>query len=117
MIRRKNKRNPENKILFLDHDGVMVLRDTDGDLNNWFDEKCVKVLNEIIRKTDCEIVVSSDWKNYFDLNELCNIYKKFGVIKCPISVTPNLYNKKINANDLEELRSKEIKQWLKLNPV
>lgn len=37
MIRRKNKRNPENKILFLDHDGVMVLRDTDGDLNDWFD--------------------------------------------------------------------------------
>ena len=60
------------KVLFLDHDGVICLstewgsRFNNGDgLDSLFDRfnpKAIKVLNQIIEETDCEIVVSSDWR-------------------------------------------------------
>ena len=40
------------RILFLDHDGVICF-------GKDFDKKAVKVLNQIIEKSDCEIIVNS----------------------------------------------------------
>ena len=99
------------KIIFLDNDGVICLA------NNWgsrrkkqekwggkklsmsnreipleyrfdnFDQKAVKVLNEILEETDAEIVVSSDWRLYATLEELGDYYESQGIIKRPIGVT------------------------------
>ncbi len=59
-------------VLFLDHDGVICLPDqwgrrSEGSLEidkyfDKFDKKSIKILNEIIEKTNCEIVISSDWR-------------------------------------------------------
>ena len=99
------------KIIFLDNDGVICLA------NNWgsrlkkqkkwggkklsmsnseipleyrfdnFDQKSVKVLNEILEETDAEIVVSSDWRLHATLEELGDYYESQGIIKRPIGVT------------------------------
>ena len=102
------------KVIFLDNDGVICLR------NNWggrekkwreylrknpktsrllhlapvdvrfdnFDSKAVKVLNEILIETDAEIVVSSDWRGHATLEELGEYYMSQGIIKKPIGYTP-----------------------------
>lgn len=99
-------------ILFLDHDGVICLNKQFGsrykkrsrehisissknlpvDLRfDNFDKKSVKVLNEIIADTDCEIVVSSDWKLHATVDELGDYYESQGIIKRPIDVTKNMH--------------------------
>jgi hypothetical protein len=101
------------KILFLDNDGVICLQDNWGGrykkqkafftednprksfgdngpvevrFDN-FDEKAVKVLNEILEQTGAEIVVSSDWRLHATLEELGDYYESQGIIKRPIGVT------------------------------
>lgn len=99
------------KVIFLDNDGVICLS------NNWgsrrkkqekwggkklsmsnkeipleyrfdnFDQKAVKVLNEILEETGAEIVVSSDWRLYATLEELGDYYQSQGIIKRPIGFT------------------------------
>lgn len=99
------------KVIFLDNDGVICLS------NNWgsrfkkqekwgemklsmktreipleyrfdnFDQKAVKVLNEILKETDAEIVVSSDWRYHANLEELGDYYESQGIIKRPIGLT------------------------------
>jgi hypothetical protein len=132
------------KVIFLDHDGVVCLS------NNWgsrskkkqkfaknsdenfpphirlddFDKKAVDILNEILEKTDAEIVVSSDWKLHATLEELQEMYREYGVIKSPISVTPRLSDFDDYTSSLyhyrgwlERARCLEIEEWLKRNPV
>jgi hypothetical protein len=79
------------KIIFLDHDGVICLSEAWGgrfkkkgfDSNpetpidirmDDFDVKAVKVLNNIIEITGCEIVVSSDWKLHGTLEQMKEMY-------------------------------------------
>lgn len=103
------------KVIFLDNDGVICLS------NNWgsrrkkqekwggmklsmsnpeipleyrfdnFDQKAVKVLNAILKETDAEIVVSSDWRLYATVEELGEYYKSQGIIKKPIGVTEKFH--------------------------
>jgi len=106
------------KIIFLDIDGVLALAFGSMKTNNkWdaypFDKKAVKVLNKILKETDAEIVLSSDWKHHYGMKALTEIFLEFnGVIKAPIDVTPALPT---NAMDLEGGRVNEIKLWLKNN--
>lgn len=122
------------KIMFLDHDGVICLEQqfgsrfnklkSDNSVDSYFDDfdkKAIKVLNEILLETDVNIVVSSDWKNFADIDELGEYYKLQGIIKTPIDITPyyldlpityKLSHKKL----LEETRSIEIKYWLEQYP-
>jgi len=121
------------KVLFLDHDGVICLSSEFGSrfknsegLDSMFDRfnnKAIKVLNDIIRETDCEIVVSSDWKYHSNFSQLQELYKIRGILKSPIDCTPfYLYPEdydEIEFNpkyDLEQNRSLEIKRWLRLHP-
>ena len=95
------------KVIFLDNDGVICLSNNWGGRNKkWakyrsenpnssnhkqdspvdvrfdnFDEKAVKVLNEILEKTNAEIVVSSDWRFHANLEELGDYYTSQGIIK------------------------------------
>ena len=112
------------KILFLDNDGVICLSNNwGGRTKKWakyrsanpesssiikeapveyrfddFDKKAVKILNEIIEETGCEIVVSSDWKRWGTLEQMQEMYVTRG-IKPPIGLTPLLKNCTIHGNN------------------
>jgi phosphoribosylformimino-5-aminoimidazole carboxamide ribonucleotide (ProFAR) isomerase len=127
------------KVLFLDHDGVICLAPQWGKRNSknskkkgeFFDPFCnkaINVLNEIIEETDCEIVVSSDWRTYKSLDYMKSLYIERGIIKPPMDYT-NIFS--INDEDILEetweykdrnqtlarVREKEIKHWLSKNDV
>jgi hypothetical protein len=138
------------KVLFLDNDGVICLSNNwGGRTKKWanyrsenpdsskvlkdapvsvrfddFDKKAIKILNEIIEETGCEIVVSSDWKLHATLEELGEYYESQGIIKKPIALTPNIQNcKDIESTiiwsprwELEQIRTIEIKQYLHNHP-
>ena len=137
------------KVIFLDHDGVICLSTEWGGRykkqDKWggrklsmtpldmpldcrfdnFNQKVVKVLNKIIEETDAEIVVSSDWKRWANVEEMGEYYESKGIIKKPIALTTNLgqctwYNDKVwiwsPRWDLEMTRVIEIKQYLHDHP-
>ena len=131
------------KILFLDNDGVICLSSNWGTRHKkqkkWgnrklsmstksipveyrfdnFDRKAVKILNEILEKTDAEIVVSSDWRLHANLEELGEYYTAQGITKKPIAVTdmfkdifPKEWGYLRFRADTELERSMEIGHWL-----
>jgi hypothetical protein len=137
------------KAIFLDHDGVICLfNNWGGRSKKWskfrsenpdsslefkdkpvncrfddFDKKAIKILNEIIEQTGCEIVVSSDWRLHATLEELGDYYISQGIIKRPIAVTDifkDLFPKEWSAfrfrAELELERSMEIGHWLENHP-
>ena len=140
------------KIIFLDHDGVICLSTewggrfkkqkkwggrklsmTNGEVPlefrfDNFNKKAVKVLNEILEETGAEIVVSSDWKRWANVEQMGEYYESQGIIKKPIDFTPNLgkctwYIDAYPAGfmwsrewDLEQTRVIEIKQFLHDHP-
>lgn len=89
------------KIIFLDHYGVMTLSSiiTDRGKNDFpsieeinltrpldsFNSHCVDNLNDIIAKTNCDIVIISDWIKYVSFDTICEFYLNQGVVKKPIS--------------------------------
>jgi len=137
------------KVIFLDHDGVVCLMDNWGSrfkkAENFmksnpgvainspdfpkeyrfdnFDKKAIKVLNDILSKTDAEIVVSSDWRAHSSLEEMGKFYETQGVIKKPIGYTPTslpgdlpYFFDAFDKTELEQTRSYEILEWLKEHP-
>lgn len=132
--------------MFLDHDGVICLGSEFGSrfkkqkrsvvetvgmeelpilerFDN-FNKKAIKVLNEILEKTGAEIVVSSDWKKWANLEDLGIFYENQGIIKKPIALTPKLsdFDEFSGAMFMykgwyERARILEIEHWLKNNPV
>ncbi len=141
------------KVIFLDNDGVICLSNNWGSRHKkqkkWggrklsmttrempleyrfdnFDKKAIKILNEILEQTGAEIVVSSDWRLYADLEELGKYYTSQGIIKNPIGVTEIFHHKKwveegrippdfdwYRIEDREQERHFEILEWLKKNP-
>ena len=136
------------KVVFLDHDGVVCLDRQWGsrfekqkmytrenrpalkkipvlDRFDDFDQNCVESLNRIIDITDCEIVVSSDWRSWSTVEEMQEYYLSQGVKKGPIGFTPFIYTNEVSGvrearhhdKVLECIRSAEIKKWLADNPV
>jgi hypothetical protein len=120
------------KVIFLDHDGVICLSTEWGkrykkneglaQVLDPFNEKAIKVLNEILKESDAEIVVSSDWKFHASLEQLGQWYELHGAIKKPIDTTskdtteapPDFPWQRIV--DLEQTRYLEITKWLRENP-
>ena len=103
------------KVLFLDNDGViclannwgsrvkkrkkdnvsLMMNDPDVEVKyrfDYFDKKAVKVLNQVLEETGAEIVVSSDWRLYANLDELGDYYLSEGIIKKPIGVTKQYFD-------------------------
>ena len=72
------KTNPENHLLVM---APVEYRFDD------FDKKAVKVLNEILKETDAEIIVSSDWRLHATLEELGDYYEAQGISKRPNGMT------------------------------
>lgn len=141
------------KVIFLDHDGVICLSSNwGGRSKKWakyrsanpetstdkmdapvfvrfddFDEKAVQILNKILEETGAEIVVSSDWKGWANVEEMGEYYESQGIIRKPIALTTNLgdctweneekeswfWNPRW---DLEMTRVVEIRQYLHDHP-
>jgi hypothetical protein len=103
------------KVIFLDNDGViclannwgsrvkkrkkdnvsLMMNDPDVEVKyrfDYFDKKAVKVLNQVLEETGAEIVVSSDWRLYANLDELGDYYLSEGIIKKPIGVTKQYFD-------------------------
>lgn len=135
------------KVIFLDHDGVICLASEWGGRHKKqkelgrkmsqgiteipvemrfdnFNKKAVKILNEILEETGAEIVVSSDWKRWANVEEMGEYYESKGIIKKPIAFTPDLKDCTVHGNlfiwspewDLEQCRSIEIRQYLADHP-
>jgi hypothetical protein len=119
-------------VLFLDHDGVICLPDqwgrrSEGSLEidkyfDKFDKKSIKILNEIIEKTNCEIVISSDWRFHCKIDLMQELYLKRGILKLPFDYTtidgleiPDNFNWQ-SKFESEQTRSLEIIQYLNSNP-
>lgn len=115
------------RIIFLDIDGVLATpkqyatrrtklykKDSTAaglGIPYLFDEKCVIAFNRFIRMNDVEIVLSSDWRIHFNLEEIDTIFKLNGVAKSPFSFT-EIFEKETLSEDLETIRVREIKAWL-----
>jgi hypothetical protein len=112
-------------IVFLDIDGVMCCTNEfyQSVKNFWekydfardigmqyrFNPGCVKILNQILEITDADIVLTSDWREHYDLQTLDNIFKFNKVIKSPIDVT-DVYSKTLQ--ELEKFRGSEINDYI-----
>lgn len=107
------------KILFLDIDGVMCTSSCygRGKDNKWdaymFDIKCVAVLNFILQETGAEIILSSDWRHTYTLQEMREIFCHNNVIKGPIGFTSLM--KTYTGDNLSGGRSDEIIEWINLH--
>lgn len=125
------------KVLFLDHDGVICCTKQfgtrlskkskeKGEIFDQFCPKAIDVLNEILFKTDAEIVVTSSWRTHCDLEYMKKIYSDRGIIKEPIGFTrdlENVWDPKDDFNEYKDfyvlsssIRIKEIKTWLAEHP-
>lgn len=121
----------KKKIIFLDIDGVISTLYESMEIDNkiywkdneWarklnvhypFNENCVTLLNEIIKETDAEIILSSDWRRHKTLEQLDIIFKNNGVIKSPIDITPNYRD---HYSNFEYARSIEIVHYIAENTI
>ena len=141
------------KCIFLDHDGVICLSNNwGGRTKKWskyrsgnpesssdkrdapvevrfddFDEKAVRILNQILEETGAEFVVSSDWKRWANVEEMGEYYESQGIIRKPIALTQDLgdctwENEERESWfwttrwDLEMTRVVEIRQYLYDHP-
>ena len=107
------------KIIFLDIDGVMCTSACygRGKNNKWdsymFDPKSVAMLNFILHETGADIILSSDWRHTYTLQEMREIFAHNNVFKGPIGFTErsNTYT----GGNLEGGRSDEINHWIKVH--
>jgi len=91
------------KVIFLDIDGVLATNKEYSTNRIKFRKKhpeaerlkipypynkdCVEIFNEIITLVDPYIVLSSDWREHFNLYEMDEIFKFNGIIKSPQDFT------------------------------
>lgn len=74
------------KIAFLDFDGVLNCDSTQdkitlpqyGGMFTGFDDDKIMLIDELVDKTDTEIVISSTWRFHLSLHDLERIFKKRG---------------------------------------
>jgi hypothetical protein len=114
------------KVIFLDIDGVLATNMEYGKPRRKFWDKydtaktlripypfnpdCVKIFNRIILETDATIVLSSDWRTFWDLNELDQIFKFNGVIRSPEYMTMNR-KRKMSSSHADD-RHWQIMEWV-----
>jgi hypothetical protein len=66
------------KFIYLDIDGVLSLgSEINLESTKWgfihqFNKRAVEHLNEILEKTNADIIISSDWRNHFELEQFKN---------------------------------------------
>jgi len=113
-----------NRYLFLDIDDVMVTTQLRFYKRRRiydscpFDQKCVKVLNQIIVEKNPIVIVSSDWKDHYDINQLNEIFADNGVKVTISDVTPCLWGTQFKSvYELEICRAHEIMKYVQDNNI
>lgn len=107
------------KFIYLDIDGVLCLgSEIHPKLTQWgyvhrFNPKAVRMFNEVLEKTGADIIISSDWKSHYTLEDFKGIFEWQKVIKYPIDITPSVPFKTIQL--LEEYRATEILQHVDIH--
>jgi hypothetical protein len=124
----------DKPIIFLDIDGVLATvkqYNISPNGKSWlrkydvypFDKKCVKVLNTILEKTDADMIISSDWRINYSMDELCDIFTINGIIKTPVGSTPiyptsmSNYEKNRSGEILECVRVNKIEHWIAIDDI
>jgi hypothetical protein len=77
-----------------------------------FDPGCVDKLNGIVRRTGARIVLSSDWRLHWSLQDMALIFRMNGVEVVPEDVTTD-----INMANLEMTRAAEIGDYVTENKL
>jgi len=108
--------------IFLDIDDVLTTSYQQNALRkNWheeysryhFDKKCVMVLNEIIKKTNPHIILTSDWKYGFTIERMNEIFKLNRVNGVISDYTRSLWGIRFKTfQELDECRATEILKYV-----
>lgn len=114
--------NDNNVYIFLDIDGVLATSNQYcTNKKKWhekyhcykFDEKCVKVFNQIVEKFKPIIILSSDWKDRYKIEEMNQIFEWNKINAKITDITPTLWEIKFNnLKQLDECRACEILQYV-----
>jgi len=105
----------ENEVLiFLDIDGVLVtwnslkFNKSSSKDRELFDKSCVKILNDVLKKTNCKVIISSSWRIGRSLEDLREIFFKNKIETLPFDKTPPSATGR---------RGKEILAWMFNNNI
>ena len=113
--------------IMLDIDGVLATSNQYyTNPKNWhsehncyrFDKKCVGVFNEILEKTNPIIILSSDWKDSYSIEQMNEIFKWNGVNTIITDFTDSSWGvifKRLQ--QLEECRAHEILEYVKKHKI
>lgn len=74
-----------------------------------FNPTCIKVFNKIMSEMDIQIVISSDWRTHWTIEELTEIFKYNGITHFPIDYTPVIGGM---WDHLERVRAAEIDTYI-----
>jgi hypothetical protein len=107
--------------IFLDIDGVLATTmQYYTNRKKWhpmyacyrFDEKCVKVFNSIVEKVNPIIILSSDWKDTYTIDQMNEIFEWNGVNTKVSDITSSLWGIQYNrVQQLDECRAEEILKY------
>jgi hypothetical protein len=115
------------KAIFIDIDGplswgnwgdgkVKILEGTTHEFTipyAWDKAEC-DALSEIIKQTDAQLVVSSDWRKHFGFIQLSMIFEHYGIGRWNLLDTTTHFNpRKKLSSSLEWDRACEIEMWVK----
>lgn len=116
--------------IFLDIDGVLSLDFDEYTYSNqkkWFEKmiarcplnkKAVKVLNEICAKVDPIIILSSDWKDHYDIKLMNEFFGWNGITHKITDYTITLWGVDFfKLQDLEECRAAEINHFVNMYDI
>lgn len=106
-------------ILFLDIDGVLnsqewfMMRSSRGEEGDDIDPSAVALLNQILERSSCLIVISSTWRIFHSIEEISKILRDrgFAYPGSIISSTPDLSKKEHGPLWKPAQRGDEIVEW------
>lgn len=111
--------------MFLDIDGVLATDQQfysnpakwDEELHIYkYDSKCVKVFNYICAMVNPVIILSSDWKTHYTIEQINAFFGRNGITHKISDITPNHWGKfYTKLEQLEECRASEIKEYVEEN--
>lgn len=113
------------KIIFLDIDGVLaIFQNEKPDISYLvkgtaypFTSSCVSVLNEILRQTNAEIVLTSSWRLIYNREQILQIFEDNRVYKAPIECTSITSDDNRKAEIEEFIISNHIQKYVILDDV
>ena len=113
--------------IFLDIDGVLALlmqfysnpKKWNPKMNQYsFDPKAVKVFNAICEAVDPVIILSSDWKTHYTLEQMNGHFEWNGLTHSITAFTPSSWGVIFKSLDqLEECRAYEILEYVKEHEI